>query len=123
MKFSALLSTLLLAVMAGGLVVTNPPPNAYELYASEQAEKYLNDEVCNELPSGLSKFIGEECPKIAQKLKPEVERLIRDRTERLNLGVASIYRTSVSIPELIGYEVETVGILGRFITYRAAQTR
>ncbi|NER79913.1 MAG: DUF4359 domain-containing protein [Leptolyngbya sp. SIO1D8] len=108
------------------MVVTNPTLDAYELYASEQAERYLNEEVCSELPDELNELIGGQCTEIVQTLQPNVQALIRDRTTRLNLGVASIYRTTLGIPELVmlpRYEIETVGILGKFITYRATQVQ
>ena len=124
MKTSALIGILFLAIVTGGLVATNPDPEAYELYAREQAEIFVNEEVCDELPEGLGDLLSGQCPELIQALEPTVEALIRDRTKRLNLGVASIYRTSFGfqeLPMLPRYEVETVGILGRFITYRAAQ--
>ncbi|MBE7379783.1 MAG: DUF4359 domain-containing protein [Leptolyngbya sp. SIO1E4] len=121
-----LLSVLLLAIATGGLVVTNPDLDAYEQYASRQAEQYLTEEICTELPKEVNDLLGGQCVEVVQTLQPNVERLIRDRTERLNLGVASIYRTSLGIPELAmlpRYEIETIGILGRFITYRATQVQ
>lgn len=122
MKPSVLLSLLILLVMSTVLVVTNPSPAAYETYALEQTEKYLNEEVCTDLPEGVSQLLGGQCVEIIQTLQPQIMPLIRDRTKRLNIGIASIYRTSLGIPGLEilpRYEIETVGILKRFLTYRA----
>ncbi|MEM0979298.1 MAG: DUF4359 domain-containing protein [Cyanobacteria bacterium P01_H01_bin.58] len=108
--------------MSTVLVVTNPSPAAYETYALEQTEKYLNEEVCTDLPEGVSQLLGGQCVEIIQTLQPQIMPLIRDRTKRLNIGIASIYRTSLGIPGLEilpRYEIETVGILKRFLTYRA----
>ena len=124
MKTSALIGIFFLAIVTGGLVATNPDPEDYELYASEQAEQYVNEEACEELSEGLGDLLSGQCAEIMQALEPTVQTFIRDRTSRLNLGVASIYRTTFGIPELPmlpRYEVETVGIFGQFITYRATQ--
>lgn len=124
MKTSGLLGILFLAIAVGGLVATNPTADAYELYALEQADEYVTDEVCNSLPQGLDSLLGDQCAEVTATLEPTLEAVIRDRTQRLNLGIASIYRTSLGIPEvsmLPRYEIETIGILGRFITYRAVQ--
>lgn len=126
MKLSALFSFLLLAIVIGGFVATNPETEDYLQYASRQANVYLTEEVCDELPPGVGDLLSEQCPELVQTLQPQVLSLIRDRTERLNLGVASLYRTSLEIPGFVvlpRYEIETVGILGQFITYRASQGR
>jgi hypothetical protein len=126
MKPSVILSAVVLAISVGGLVVTNPAPEAYTRYATEQAEQYLSTEICTELPAGLGPLLADQCPELVQTLQPQVATLIEDRTERLNLGVASLYRTTLGIPELTmlpQYRIETLGILGQFITYRAEQIR
>ncbi|MEL6381821.1 MAG: DUF4359 domain-containing protein [Cyanobacteria bacterium J06626_18] len=127
MKTSALIGLLLLAIVTGGLVVTNPEPDVYELYAQEQAEQYLSNQVCNDLLEELDDlFSGAQCGELVQTFEPTIQALIRDRTQRLNLGVASIYRTTFGIaelPMLPSYQVETVGIFGKFITYRATQVQ
>jgi hypothetical protein len=126
MKPSVVLSALVLAVGVGGLVVTNPSPEDYARYAGQQAEQYFTAEVCTGLPPGFAPVLGDQCTEMVQALQPQMETLIRDRTERLNLGVASIYRTSFGLPQLEmlpEYRVETLGILGRFFTYRAERIR
>lgn len=124
MKLSVLFGTVLLAIAVAALVVTNPGPEAYAIYVSEQAETYLTAEVCPELPPGISDLLGDQCGEMVQALQPQLDSLIRDRTDRLNLAIASIYRTSLGIPNLPmvpEYRVETLGILNRFFTYYASQ--
>ena len=126
MKPSTLIGLLLLTVMMGGLVVTNPGPDAYERYASEQVEMYLTTEVCTDLPPGITKLLAQQCEELVQTLQPRIGSLIRENTKRLNIGIASLYSTSFGVPELVmlpRYEVETIGILRRFLTYRATQLR
>lgn len=123
MKLSALFSAVLLCAAIVGLVITNPTPDDYADYASEKAEIYLANEVCNDLPSGLGDLLSGRCDEIVQALQPQLEAILRDRTERLNFGVASIYRTSFSIPQwpIPEYSAETLGIVNRFVTYRISQ--
>lgn len=124
MKLSTLLGTGLLIVTIASLVVTNPGPTAYARYVSVQAETYLSEEICTELSPGLGSLLSDQCVEFVQTLQPQLDSLIRDRTNRLNLGVASLYQTSFGIPELPmlpEYKVETLGILRRFFTYRASQ--
>ncbi len=126
MKPSTLISLLITVAVVAGLVVTNPSPAAYEQYALAQANRYLNEEVCTDLPESVEQLLGGQCTEIVQTLQPEMGPLIRDRTERLNLGVASVYRTTLGVPELPmvpRYEVETVGIVTQFITYRAQKVK
>lgn len=124
MKLSALLSAVLLCAAIAALVITNPTPDQYADYASEKAETYLAEGVCNDLPSGLGDLLSGRCDEIIQAVQPQLETILRDRTERLNLGVASIYRTSFSIPQwpmIPEYSAETLGIVNQFITYRLSQ--
>ncbi|MEM6521963.1 MAG: DUF4359 domain-containing protein [Cyanobacteria bacterium P01_C01_bin.70] len=126
MKLSVLLSAVLLAIATAGLVVTNPGPEAYIRYVSQQAETYLTEEICTNLPPSIEELLGGQCMEVVQSLQPQFDTLISDRTQRLNLAIASIYRTSLGIPGfpmLPEYRVETLGIVKRFITYRAAEER
>ena len=123
MKTTALVSLLLLAIVTGGLVLTNPEPDAYKLYAREQAETYLKDE-CDDLADGLSEVFPIPCADLIEAVEPTIQAFIRDSTQRLNLGVVSIYRTTFGLselPMLPSYQVETIGVVGKFITYRATQ--
>lgn len=124
MKLSVLLGAVILAIATAGLVVTNPAPEAYAVYVREQAQTYLTDEVCTELPAGIGELLGNQCDEMVQSLVPELDTLIRNRTNRLNFVIGSLYRTSLGIPNvpmLPEYRIETLGILNRFITYNMSQ--
>ncbi len=111
-----------LAAATGGLVMTNPPTDAYLLYAEQRSQQFLTAEICTQLPENLPAVLAGQCNALVESLRPDLADLLRDRTDRLNLGVASLYRTTLSapgIPLLPSYRVETLGILGRFFTYRA----
>lgn len=124
MKLSVLLTFALLCALIAGLVITNPGPEAYVEYATVQASSYLSEEICNDLPAGLGGLLTEQCPEIMLSVEPQLETILRDRTERLNIGIASLYRTSFGIPEfpfLPEYRAETIGIVNQFLTYRVAK--
>jgi len=121
MKLSVLVGLVLVAIATVGLVVTNPGPEAYARYVSAQAETYLVGEVCAEMPPTVGELFAGQCDELVQSLQPQLDTLIRDRTQRLNLAIASIYRTSLGMPMLPTYRTETLGILNRFITYRVSQ--
>ena len=110
--------------LVGGLVATNPDPEAYQVYATAQVNRYLNDEVCNQIPSEVADLFQGRCAEIVEIAQPQLQTLIRDRTERLNLGILSLYQTRMGIPELgmlPQYEVKTLGIVGRFLPISAEQ--
>ena len=124
MKLSTILTGAILAIVIGALVITNPDPDDYARYASQKARIYLSEEICSDLPPGMGGLLSGQCAEIVQSLQPQVLALVRDRTQRLNLGVASIYKTSLSIPDLTmlpQYQIETVGIVNQFLTYRASK--
>ncbi|NJN21044.1 MAG: DUF4359 domain-containing protein [Leptolyngbya sp. RL_3_1] len=122
MKPVSLVGLVVTAAAVGGLVATNPDPVAYEDYALKQASAYFNDELCDQLPQPIADLFQQQCIELIQTGQPQLQALIRDRTHRLNLGVFSIYKTALEVPEISGlpaYRVETLAIAGQFITYKA----
>jgi hypothetical protein len=122
MKPVSLVGLVVTAAAVGGLVATNPDPVAYEDYALEQASAYFNDELCDQLPQPIADLFQQQCIELIQTGQPQIQALIRDRTQRLNLGIFSIYKTALEVPEISGlpaYRVETLAIAGQFITYKA----
>ncbi|MGD1905840.1 MAG: DUF4359 domain-containing protein [Leptolyngbyaceae cyanobacterium] len=122
MKLASLVGLVVGAAAVGGLVATNPDQVAYEHYALEQASSYFNDELCEQLPSPVADLFKQQCVELIQTGQPQIQALLRDRTERINLGVFSIYKTALEVPEvaaLPAYRVETLAIAGQFITYKA----
>ncbi|MBF2034522.1 MAG: DUF4359 domain-containing protein [Leptolyngbyaceae cyanobacterium T60_A2020_046] len=124
MKPVTALGIVALAGGAGALVATNPSPDAYEAYATARATVFVEQEVCSGIPENIQAIFGGGCAELVQNAQPQIQGLIREQTERLNLGLLSIYRTDFQVPELAmlpAYEVETVGIGGHFFTYRATE--
>jgi hypothetical protein len=124
MKAVKFLGIAVLAGTVGVLAATNPGPAAYDAYASQQAALYLNEELCSEIPGALANLVPGRCAEMIVALQPQIQSLIRDRTQRLNFGILSIYRTAFQVPGFAlipSYQVETLGIFGRFFIYKAAE--
>jgi hypothetical protein len=122
MKPVSLVGLVVGAAAIGGLVATNPDQAAYEDYALEQASAYFNDELCEQLPSPIADLFEQQCLELIQTGQPQIQALIHDRTDRINLGILSIYKTALAVPEVSAlptYRVETLAIAGQFITYKA----
>ncbi|NER00021.1 MAG: DUF4359 domain-containing protein [Cyanothece sp. SIO2G6] len=118
------------------LLVTNPNQEAYEAYAVTQLQSQLTDGVCEDVPALLEGM----CSSAVENNDQLLGRIIESSTTRRNYYVLSIYETdidpvstltqllpgnlSLSVGETQGvpsYHAETVGILGRFITYKTGQ--
>ncbi len=112
--------------MVGGLVATNPDPVAYEAYALAQANQYLGPDRCQDLPPPINQFLGAQCREAITLLQPAIPELVRNRTERMNWHLFSLYRTTLGVPELAflpTYQFTTLAIAGQFIPLQAQQTQ
>ncbi len=113
-----LLSALAVAGLGGVMVLTNPERSAYEEYAVEQLGNQARAK-CDLAPAGLGIFLQQPCRAAIESAKPQIRVLVKASSNRQNLGLFSIYRSDLSIPVLnLGVKVESVGIFGRFFTYR-----
>ena len=111
--------------VALGLVVTNPSLKDYEVHSGEQLVAYLPAEFCQGegLPMVLQLWIS-DCPGLVASQQAALAALAARFTSRRNLGVASLYTTSIggqpllrglTLPEV---EVLTLGIAGQFVLLR-----
>lgn len=122
-----LLGVMGLAVLgiAGVMVVTNPDEAAFGEFALEQ----VKTQGCKEVPQ----IIRQQCPQFVQENQAQVKKLIVQSTERQNYGLFSLYRTNLStrsiIPDLPvfldvpAFQLETVGMMGRFYIYQAEKVQ
>ncbi len=114
-----------IALIGTGLAVTNPGPTAYEDFAVQELSRYLQANICQELPPELRQF-SEQCRSLGATLldtaRPQLQNLIAQSTRRENYLLFSIYRTDFSAPPLPrGYEFETVGVFGQFYIYQMVE--
>jgi len=111
--------------LAGVMAVTNPNEVAFGEFALEQ----VKTQGCKEVPQ----LIRQQCPQFVQENRAQVKKLIVQSTERQNYGLFSLYRTNLStrsiVPDLPvfldvpAFQLETVGMMGKFYIYQAEEIR
>ncbi|MGG6268823.1 DUF4359 domain-containing protein [Leptolyngbya sp. AN03gr2] len=111
--------------LAGVMAVTNPDEAAFGEFALEQ----VKTQGCKEVPQ----IIRQQCPQFVQDNQAQVKKLIVQSTERQNYGLFSLYRTNLStrsiVPDLPvfldlpAFQLETVGMMGKFYIYQAEEIR
>lgn len=113
-----------LVVVGIGLAATNPSPERYAEAAADQMSQELQSEGCKDLSPA---FLQTACQSAIGQTKPAMQALVLRNTERQNLGFFSIYRTKLSLSELLppplgdrlpSQESEAIGIGLIFIPYR-----
>lgn len=113
------------SIVLGGisitLVFTNPKTSGYQEYAVQRLTIYAKEKGCSELSQ---QFGGNTtdlmCRSLIDASRPALKQLIGEKTVQKNYLLFSIYQTDLSIaPGLPSYHFETVGILQRFITFKA----
>jgi len=110
----------LLAV--GGLVLSNPTPADFEGFAAGQLVQLVEQEVCHQpaLPL-LLQLVIQNCPAMVQAQSQSLGRLARDHSQRINLGIASIYTTRFGGQQVLpnwrvpNYGVMTLAAAGHFV--------
>jgi ankyrin repeat protein len=122
-----------LAIAIGGAIVgttalvlasTNPNVSQYEEYALEHFRVYLEENGCNQLPSGLE-FLKPNCISFIKSFvdvgSPQLKQLISRNTEHHNYLLFSVFKTELSVPAPIPtprYRFETIGIFGNFYVFQ-----
>lgn len=130
-KIGSFLFTMAIAGVGVAMAVTNPGPEAYEIYATEQLSRQLEDQVCGKTPV----FLGNVCGSILEDNQTWLREFVAESTQRQNFVILSIYTTDLSTSELLAqilpaglnlsveglptYHAETVGIFRQFYTYNA----
>lgn len=110
---------------AGLMALTNPDETAFGEFALQQ----VKTQGCKEVPQ----IIREQCPQFVQDNQSQVKKLITQSTKRENYGLFSIYRTNLSTRSIVpnlpifldlpAFQLETVGMFGKFYIYQAEQRR
>lgn len=107
------------------MALTNPGEAAFGEFALQQ----IKAEGCQKVPQ----IIREQCPQFVQDNQAQVKKLILQSTDRQNFGLFSIYRTNLSTRSIVpnlpifldlpAFQLETVGMFGKFYIYQAEQSR
>lgn len=106
------------------LALTNPSQSEYENYATQRLSSYLNRTICADLPAGLGSLLEQKCRAALQANQHNLRTVIQDNTQARNYLLFSIYSTRFIVPELEmlpSFQVETVGVLSQFFTYKITQ--
>lgn len=113
-----------LAAIGIGMAATNPAPEAYDDYATEQLTIYLKDNACTQAPAVLGNFLQTQCAQLLNDNQEQIRRLIADNTDRQNWLLLSVYKTDLTVSDLLpSYHFETIGVFGNLYTYKAEQRR
>jgi hypothetical protein len=106
--------------LATAMAITNPRPAAYDEYATQQLTVYLKDNACTQAPDILGDVLQAQCVQLLEQNQTQLREFISRSTERQNFVVLSIYKTDLSLNELLPtYHFETVGVFQWFYTYKA----
>ncbi|NEO32760.1 MAG: DUF4359 domain-containing protein [Symploca sp. SIO3C6] len=121
-KIAAIAGGVTLVILGASMAIKNPGKGAYEKYAVGQLTKYLKEEVCSQ-PSkveDLPKFFQRQCPTIIESLRPPIQTVISQTTQRRNFVFFSVYRTDLDVGSpLPAYQFGTVGVFEKFYVYQA----
>ena len=121
---SATTSAALLALAGSGaaLFLTNPSREDYQVFAGETLVNLATREICERqvLPMVLQLWIS-DCPRLIAEQEQALALMADQFSRRWNLGLASVYVTSVGGQNLLPalrlprYSVTTLGIAGQFL--------
>ncbi|MGC6482696.1 MAG: DUF4359 domain-containing protein [Synechococcus sp.] len=124
-QLSAIPLSLVVALVgtATTLAITNPTLKDYQTHAGEQLVDLAIEEICGQrgLPMLMRLWVN-DCPAVMASQQTNLAALAGQVSSRLNLGLLSVFSTTVGDQRLIpglqlpGYTITTVGVAGQFIT-------
>ncbi|NJN88567.1 MAG: DUF4359 domain-containing protein [Leptolyngbyaceae cyanobacterium SL_7_1] len=128
-----LFTVLVIAAIAGvgvAMALTNPKEAAYQDYAAQELDAYLQSNVCTKIPSLPGISVQAECATFVEDNQNEVKEFIASNTDRQNFFLLSIYKSNLSadafLPDIISnlapsYYTETIGVFDNFFTYKVTR--
>ncbi|KZR86643.1 hypothetical protein MITS9509_01406 [Synechococcus sp. MIT S9509] len=119
-------AVLVLVGSSAALIVTNPTREDYRVFAGETLAKLATKEICERqtLPMVLQLWIS-DCPRLIADQEQALALLADQFTRRWNLGLASVYTTTVGGQNLLPalrlprYSVTSLGLAGQFLVLNA----
>lgn len=110
-----------LLLVLGTLAWSNPGPREFEGFSGDHLVQLLSQEFCRgaSLPLLLN-FLTNDCPALLRSQQPALGSLAAANSERLNLGLLSLYRTRIGGQRVLRhwplpiYSVITLGAAGNF---------
>jgi Domain of unknown function (DUF4359) len=119
MKTGIYLVGMALVGLGVAMAVTNPSQEVYEAYATQQLSQYLRENTC----ADAGKIFKDGCDKLLQENQSEIRDIIAANTQRENFWLLSLYKTDLSVGQLLppflgglapSYHFETVGLFSSF---------
>ena len=119
-------AVLVVAGSSAALCVTNPTRDDYQDFAGDTLVELATEEICERqtLPMVLQLWIS-DCPRLIADQKPALALLADQFTRRWNLGIASVYVTTVGGQNLLPalrlprYSLTSLGLAGQFLVINA----
>ena len=123
---TAAAAVLVVAGSSAALFVTNPTRDDYQDFAGDTLVKLATKEICDRqtLPMVLQLWIS-DCPRLIADQEPALALLADQFTRRWNLGIASVYVTTVGGQNLLPalrlprYSLTSLGLAGQFLVINA----
>ena len=125
-SLTAAAAVLVVAGSCAALFATNPTRDDYQDFAGDTLVKLVTKEICERqtLPMVLQLWIS-DCPRLIADQEQALASLANQFTRRWNLGLASVYVTSVGGQNLLPalrlprYSVTSLGLAGQFLVLNA----
>ena len=119
-------TVLVVAGSSAALCVTNPTRDDYQDFAGDTLVELATEEICERqtLPMVLQLWIS-DCPRLIADQEPALALLADQFTRRWNLGIASVYVTTVGGQNLLPalrlprYSLTSLGLAGQFLVINA----
>jgi hypothetical protein len=118
-----------MGLAAAALLISNPGPADFETFAAERLVDVLERELCqgDALPGLLRLALG-DCARVVQSQRQPLARLVGRHSRRLNLGMASVYRSELGGGALLGWPIPrfratVLAVAGHFLILQAGADR
>ena len=121
------LGALAASTVVGGLVLTNPGPEAFEDFAADQLVQLLTQDLCSDggLPM-LMRVVVRDCPGLVRSQRTPLGAWARQGTRRRNFGLFRVYSSNLGGQQLAQWQVPrykatTFAAAGRFVVLRTGR--
>ena len=120
---------LVLALVGGGLALTNPSLGNFRAFASDRLVEEISKELCADggVPVLLRMAIN-NCVGLVEAQREALAAVVLSHTRRRNYGVVSVFETELGGQSLLRWQVPrfrsaVVGVAGQFVLISAATDR
>jgi len=120
---------LVLALVGGGLALTNPSLGNFRAFASDRLVEEISKELCADggVPVLLRMAIN-NCVGLVQAQRAALAAVVLSHTRRRNYGLLSVFESELGGQSLLRWQVPrfrstVVGVAGQFVLISAATDR